>query len=187
MLILANGSCVGLVSGGCLEVDLKEHAEELLRCSIPRTVEYDMRAPDDILFGMAAGCEGAMRILLEPAGRGTPADRALQASRQRVRAGLPMALVAVHESTELPLGTYTAAPPQTPALMTASLQALAASMSRDVEFDIDGRRTRAFVQYLAPSPHLLICGGGPDAQPVVASARAVGWRVTAADHGPDTP
>jgi xanthine/CO dehydrogenase XdhC/CoxF family maturation factor len=57
-------------------------------------------------------------------------------------------------------------------------------MSRDIEFDTEGRRTRAFVQYLAPAPHLLICGGGPDAQPVVASARALGWCVTVADHRP---
>jgi xanthine dehydrogenase accessory factor len=184
MLILANGSYVGLLSGGCLEADLKEHADEVLRCGIPRVVEYDMRGPDDILFGIAAGCEGAMRILLEPAGRDTPADRALQGSGQRARAGLPMALVAVHESTDLPLGTYTAAPPLTPALMTACSQALERSMSREVEFDTEGRRTRAFVQYLAPAPHLLICGGGPDAQPVVASARALGWRVTVADHRP---
>jgi xanthine dehydrogenase accessory factor len=184
MLILANGSYVGLLSGGCLEADLKEHADQVLRCGIPRAVEYDMRGPDDILFGIAAGCEGAMRILLEPAGRGTPADRALRACGQSVRAGLPMALVAVHESADLPLGTYTAAPPLTPALMRASSQALAASMSRVVEFDTEGRRTRAFIQYLAPAPHLLICGGGPDAQPVVAGARALGWRVTVADHRP---
>jgi xanthine dehydrogenase accessory factor len=184
MLILANGSYVGLLSGGCLEADLKEHANEVLRYGIPRAVEYDMRGPDDILFGIAAGCEGAMRILLEPAGRGTPADRALQACANTVRAGLPMALVAVHESTDLPLGTYTAAPSLTPPLITASSQALATSMSRAVEFDNEGRRTRAFIQYLAPAPHLLICGGGPDAQPVVASARALGWRVTVADHRP---
>ena len=113
MLILANGSYVGLLSGGCLEADLKEHADQVLRLGIPRAVEYDMRGPDDILFGIAAGCEGAMRILLEPAGRGTPADRALAGPGQGA-AGLPMALVAVHESADLPLGTYAAAPPLTP-------------------------------------------------------------------------
>ena len=55
MLILANGGHLGLLSGGCLEADLKEHADEVLRCGIPRAVEYDMRGPDDILFGIAAG------------------------------------------------------------------------------------------------------------------------------------
>jgi xanthine dehydrogenase accessory factor len=184
MLILANGGHLGLLSGGCLEADLKEHAEEVLRCGTARTVEYDMRGPDSILFGVAAGCEGAMRVLLEPAGRGTPAERALLAAGQRVRAGLPMALVAVHECNELALGTYTAAPPLTPTLMTAAAQALAASISRDVRSAAEGCSARAFVQYLAPAPHLLICGGGPDAQPVVASARGLGWRVTVVDHRP---
>jgi len=184
MLILANGGHLGLLSGGCLEADLKEHADEVLRCGIPRAVEYDMRGPDDILFGIGAGCEGAMRVLLEPAGRGTPAERALQAAGRRARAGLPTALVAVHECADLPLGTYTAAPPLTPALMSAAAQVLAESASREVRTQTEGGRTRAFVQYLAPAPHLLICGGGPDAQPVVANARGLGWRVTVVEHRP---
>jgi xanthine dehydrogenase accessory factor len=184
MLILANGGHLGLLSGGCLEADLKEHAEEVLRRGIPRAVEYDMRGPDDILFGIGAGCEGAMRVLLEPAGHGSPAEGALRAAGQRARAGLPTALVAVHECAELALGTYTAAPPLLPALMTAAAQALAEAASREVRSEAEGRRTRAFVQYLAPAPHLLVCGGGPDAQPVVANARALGWRVTVVEHRP---
>jgi xanthine dehydrogenase accessory factor len=143
-----------------------------------------MRGPDDILFGIGAGCEGAMRVLLEPAGRGTPAERALLAAGRLARAGLPTALVAVHECADLPLGTYTAAPPLLPALITAAAQVLADSLSREVSSGNQSGRTRAFVQFLAPAPHLLICGGGPDAQPVVANARALGWRVTVVEHRP---
>jgi xanthine/CO dehydrogenase XdhC/CoxF family maturation factor len=40
------------------------------------------------------------------------------------------------------------------------------------------------VHYLAPAPHLLVCGAGPDADPVVSSARTLGWRVTVVDHRP---
>ena len=40
------------------------------------------------------------------------------------------------------------------------------------------------MQFLAPAPHLLICGAGPDAQPVAATARGLGWRVTVVDHRP---
>jgi xanthine dehydrogenase accessory factor len=172
MLITANGDHLGLLSGGCLEADLKEHAREVLRCGTARAVEYDMRGPDDILFGIGAGCEGAMRVLLEPAGSGTLAERALLAAGRRVRAGLPTALVAVHECGDMALGTYPAAPPLTPTLMMAAEQALSELVSREVRSETYGRCTRAFVQYLAPAPHLLICGGGPDAQPVVANARA---------------
>jgi xanthine/CO dehydrogenase XdhC/CoxF family maturation factor len=51
-------------------------------------------------------------------------------------------------------------------------------MGRGVE------RLRAFVEFLGPSPHLLLCGAGPDAQPVAAAARTVGWRLTIVDHRP---
>ena len=67
MLILADGSYLGLLSGGCLEADLKLHAQQVLDGGAIRAVEYDMRGPDDVLFGIGAGCEGAMRVLIEPA------------------------------------------------------------------------------------------------------------------------
>src|SRR6266404_1310745 len=111
MLIMADGSYLGLLSGGCLEADLKLHAQEVLDRGIPRAIEYDMRGPDDILFGIGAGCEGAMRVLLEPAGPGSPAAAALAAAGRATRSGQPTSLVSVHESADVPLGTYGAAPP----------------------------------------------------------------------------
>jgi xanthine dehydrogenase accessory factor len=175
---------VGLLSGGCLEADLKIHAQEVMNSGVPRAVEYDMRGPDDNLFGIGAGCEGAMRVLLEPAGPGSPAAAALAAAGAATQAGHSRSLVSVHESSDLPLGTYDAAPPLPPALTHAAAQSLEDGTSRGVDWDDCGRRTRAFVQFLAPPPHLLICGAGPDAQPVVSAARALGWRVSVVDHRP---
>jgi xanthine/CO dehydrogenase XdhC/CoxF family maturation factor len=82
MLIMGDGSYVGLISGGCLESDLKIHAEGVLNTQSPRAVEYDMRGPDDVLFGIGAGCEGAMRILLEPAGPDSLAIASLTAAER---------------------------------------------------------------------------------------------------------
>src|SRR6202034_1015631 len=124
MLIMADGSYFGLLSGGCLEADLKQHAFEVLQSAAPRAIEYDMRGPDDILFGIGAGCEGAMRVLLEPAGPGSPAAAALAAAGKPTRAGRPASLVMVHESAQLPIGTYDAAPPLPPALIRAAAQSL---------------------------------------------------------------
>jgi xanthine dehydrogenase accessory factor len=184
MLIMADGSYLGLLSGGCLEADLKLHAQEVLKSGVPRAVEYDMRGPDDILFGIGAGCEGAMRVLLEPAGAATPAAAALAAAGRATQAGLAAAMIAVHESADLPLGTYGAAPPLPARMIQAAAQSLCDGASRDVDWQDDGRRTRALVQFLAPPPHLLICGAGPDARPVAGAARALGWRVTVVDHRP---
>jgi xanthine/CO dehydrogenase XdhC/CoxF family maturation factor len=193
MLILSDGSYFGLLSGGCLEADLAIHAREVLRGGTPRAVEYDMRGPDDILFGIGAGCEGAMRVLLEPAGPGSPAATALANAGRATRAGRSTSLIMVHDSTDLVLGTHDAAalsevtaPAQrlSPALLHAAQRALADAESRGIDTESAGRRTRAFVQFLAPPPHILICGAGPDAQPVAAAALALDWRVTVVDHRP---
>ncbi len=184
MLIMADGSYHGLLSGGCLEADLGLHARQVLESGVARAVEYDMRGPDDMLFGIGAGCEGAMRVLLEPAGPGTPATIALRAAAGTTRLGEASSLIAVHDATALPLGTYASDAALPAELIAAARQGLADGRPRDVRFGVGGASGRAFVQFLAPPPHLLVCGAGPDAQPVVAAALALGWRVSVVDHRP---
>jgi xanthine dehydrogenase accessory factor len=161
MLLMADGGYIGLLSGGCLESDLQIHAREVLESGAARAVEYDTRGPDDILFGVGAGCEGTMRVLLEPAGPMSPAEAALAAAGRATRLGESTSLVMVHNSARQRLGTYRS----------------------DQELPPE-ELSRAFVQRLAPPPHLLICGAAPDAEPVVSTAVALGWRVSVVDHRP---
>jgi xanthine/CO dehydrogenase XdhC/CoxF family maturation factor len=184
MLIMADGSFVGLLSGGCLESDLMLHAQQVLAGGAPRAIEYDMRGPDDMLFGIGAGCEGAMRVLLEPAGPGSAAASALASAGLATRAGEPASLISVYDSTDIRLGTFAAAAPLPAVLVHAAAQSLAERTSRSMKWEDEGRRSRAFVQFLAPPPHMLICGAGPDAQPVAATARSLGWKVSVIDHRP---
>jgi xanthine/CO dehydrogenase XdhC/CoxF family maturation factor len=160
------------------------HAEEVLVSGVPRAVEYDMRGPDDLLFGVGTGCEGAMRVLLEPPRPRAAQPRLIAAAARTARQGLPTGLVVVHEAATLNFGTYSAAAPLPEVLIRAGRQALSESTSASVDFEGDGRRTRALVQFLAPSPHLLVCGAGPDALPLVSAAAALGWRVTVVDDRP---
>ncbi len=161
MLLMADGSFIGLLSGGCLESDLQIHARQVLESGAARAFEYDTRGPDDTLFGVGAGCEGTMRVLLEPAGPMSPAEAALAAAGRATRSGESPSLVMVHNSAQMRLGTYRS--------------------EQDLPAD---ERSRAFVQRLAPPPHLLICGAAPDAEAVVSTARALGWRVSVVDHRP---
>jgi len=185
MLILADGSYLGLLSGGCLEADLKLHADRVLGSGIAQAIEYNMRGPDDILFGIGAGCEGAMRVLLEPAGPGSLAAQALAEAGRTARAGAATALIAVHEAaTGIALGTHSLNDELPTDLADATRATVADALSRAFDRELAGARLRAFVQFIAPAPHLLVCGGGPDAQPVVAMARSLGWRVTVVDHRP---
>jgi len=91
----------------------------------------------------------------------SPAEAALAAAGAATRLGESTSLVMVHNSAQMRLGTY----------------------RNDQELPAD-ERSRAFVQRLAPPPHLLICGAAPDAEPVVSTARALGWRVSVVDHRP---
>jgi xanthine/CO dehydrogenase XdhC/CoxF family maturation factor len=121
MLIMADGSYLGLLSGGCMEADLAAHAREVIEAGVARAIEYDMRGPDDVLFGLGAGCEGAMRILLEPAGLETSAAAALAAAGRAAQSGEMSSLIVVHDSDELPLGTNHAASELPPVFQDASL------------------------------------------------------------------
>jgi xanthine/CO dehydrogenase XdhC/CoxF family maturation factor len=102
-----------------------------------------------------------MRVLLEPAGPETTAAAALAAAGRRTHSGETTSLIMVHDSQQMRLGTYHAGMELSPA-----------------------ETERAYVQSLAPPPHLLICGAAPDAKPVVSTARALGWRVSVIDHRP---
>jgi xanthine dehydrogenase accessory factor len=184
MLMMADGHFLGLLSGGCLESDLQEHAREVRDNGTPQAIEYDMRGPDDVLFGIGAGCEGAMRILLEPAGEGTSAAAALSMTGTATQRGEASVLLLIHDSTQFRLGTYAMGSDLPQPFSKAASEALTAKHSRAVVVGSGSTRTRAFIQYIAPPPHLLICGAGPDAQPVVSMARSLGWRVTVVDHRP---
>ncbi len=72
--MLVNGSGVfrGMLSGGCLEGDLAIRAQQVLESGAPQTVTYDLGADDDELWGMGVGCDGLMRMLLQPL---LPGDR----------------------------------------------------------------------------------------------------------------
>jgi xanthine/CO dehydrogenase XdhC/CoxF family maturation factor len=59
MLLESDGTIIGLLSGGCLEEDIHEHASIVRESNTARIVEYDMRRDEDLVFGIGAGCEGA--------------------------------------------------------------------------------------------------------------------------------
>jgi len=121
---------------------------------------------------------------LEPAGPGTRAAAALATASRTTRTGLATSLVVVHESTDIPLGTYSADSSLNPDLVEAAEHSLHSATSRNLQLSFNGQPTRALIQFMAPPPHLLICGAGPDVRPVANTALAMGWRITIVDHRP---
>jgi xanthine dehydrogenase accessory factor len=201
MLIAANGDYAGLLSGGCLEGDLREHALSVIETGEPRIVSYDLFGPEDLLWGLGIGCEGAMRILLLRAGP----DRDWQPLTHLARAlagHTPTSIGIVVESTwpELPIGAVvlpegnavrsfpdtltprardTLASPTVRASLEESAQSGRASWSEG-----HAPAWKVFALPLSLPPKLLILGAGPDAAPIVDFAARVNWKVTLVDHRP---
>jgi xanthine dehydrogenase accessory factor len=65
VLIDDGGDAAGIVSGGCLEGDLADRASRVLAEGNAAFVDYDLR-DDDEVFGLGVGCDGTMRLLLQP-------------------------------------------------------------------------------------------------------------------------
>ncbi len=186
MLIELNGRFTGLLSGGCLERDIFEHALGILAAGVPRSFEYDSRGEDDLVFGMGAGCQGVMRVLLEPMVPGDAGSAAISAALGTVRAGIPAALATVYSGTASRMGTC-AAPEKSslePAIFSACAEVLAQGQSRMLRWDPGDGESEAWIQFLAPPPHVLVCGAGPDAELVVSQLLALRFAVTVAEHRP---
>lgn len=193
MLIAADGEYAGLLSGGCLEGDLREHARQVFATGEAKLVSYDMRTPDDLIFGLGAGCEGAMDILLQrlsPLNLWQPLARIIE-SRHNQRAQ-SVAVVVRSTDTALPLGTAVledggafAGSALAASAITAKLAAaarahrgpatLVADMLPGVDVLLSGTQL---------PPRVLLLGGGPDAIPVVELVSFLGWKATVFDHRP---
>jgi xanthine dehydrogenase accessory factor len=65
MLVNHEGDFQGMLSGGCLEGDLRDRSKDVITSCRAEIVTYDLRADDDV-FGLGVGCEGALRILIQP-------------------------------------------------------------------------------------------------------------------------
>ena len=65
MLVNDVGDFQGMLSCGCLEGDLAERSNGVITSGVAEVITYDLRADDDV-FGLGVGCEGALKILLQP-------------------------------------------------------------------------------------------------------------------------
>ncbi len=71
MLIAADSSYRGLISGGCLEADLAAQARQVFADGKTRNVCYDMSEGDDFAWGLGLGCDGIIHLMLQRLDRHT--------------------------------------------------------------------------------------------------------------------
>ena len=191
MAIASDGAYAGLLSGGCLESDLREHAARVIDSGTARIVRYETGGSDDALWGLGVGCEGAMQVLLlrvGPQERWQPLEHLAGALAEHRRTAV--ALVAESTLAGVPTGRALL-PHAVRSMLGASasdelvgrLEELLERTAREGETGwLQAEELKAFVMPLALPPRVLLLGGGPDAIPIVDFAVRLAWNVTVYDH-----
>jgi xanthine/CO dehydrogenase XdhC/CoxF family maturation factor len=196
MLFPSGAPPAGVISGGCLEGDLAERIGAVLESGEARVQVYDMRSPDDIVWGLGLGCNGEIRVLLE---RLSPEPKPelpefLAGCREARRPGVVATVFeATGESAPAPGsrllldldGTRSGSLPEN------ELGALVLEDARDClrkgrsevrRHEVGPVAAELFVEYLAPPVRLLVFGAGSDSRPLVRLAKEIGWEVGVLDN-----
>jgi len=190
LLAAPDGSHAGLISGGCLEGDLLQHAAPVFGDGRARHVSYDLDDDPELLMGLGLGCGGAIHLLL----RRLTSDDGLDAMAllfDAHRSGQDAELALVSEAGVLPEGALAVRDQQG---RTAGHEVLRALLDRPrdagdrshrwrrVTAVVDGQNVSVQLLWLAAAPLVLVCGAGPDAVPLASQVRGLGWRCTVTDH-----
>jgi xanthine dehydrogenase accessory factor len=185
-LIMPDGEVTGILSGGCIEEELRGHADEVLKSGEARTVRYDFRTGEDDVWGTGIGCNGAIAVWLElfdPAGLPDEAERIVGDMRQRSDTRVSYEAVTVVGSSDP--GTYPSGTRWTCPHSTYSGRFGAGQTAGIVQETLGYITLELLVEEIAPRPELLIVGVGEDARLLCRTAKMLQWRVTILYHGTD--
>lgn len=152
---------IGAISGGCLENDVREAAQQVIAGGAPQLLHYNTGSSEDLIFGTGSGCGGLIQVLLAP----VPDDLLAQVVTS-LDAGRPAVLETVIAAGAL--------------LGMRRLGGFAAGQQGYWYCE----QGQVFCQVIEPPATLLVCGAGDDARPLVRYATDAGFRVTVVDHRP---
>ncbi len=208
MLITENGEAFGTVSGGCLESDVLERAKKVLDTGEAEVLTYDTTGNDESVFSLNMGCNGVVRILIEP----FRAESILVNSwknaiqkRERQTVG-----TIISGGANLKIGgrvfysvgeqlRFESAPQyfeNSDAVKKLCVDFFNGTKSAEtVKFKCktgcqpvspanEVEKFEIFFENVDPPLNLVIFGAGFDAIPLAKFAKSVGWRVSIVDHRP---
>lgn len=195
MLIDEHGIYQGMLSGGCLEGDLAIRASVVLESACPQVVSYDLAA-DDELWGLGVGCDGMMRVFLQPLVHGNdyapfPGMLALTFGREAA----VLATVITSSDDDVAAGATVLVSKQSATrtgMTKDALDILRAPAQHIFETGRNELRTCAttggelevFFCIMQPVPRVLLLGAGLDAVPLLTFVSELGWMCTVVDHRP---
>lgn len=198
MVVDEQGGTCGMISGGCLEPEVVQMAEEVIAKGTAMNKQYAL--DEDVVWGLGLGCPGTVDLYLEPV--------ALEDTKPS--APLGAWLICMKEKKAGVLGTVLNAeveeergrifvPEEGP--LAGSLGAYMldewfveiarrkleeqAPKSETKLFTLpDGEEVEIFIDVYVPPIELMIFGAGHDAIPLANISRTLGWETTVIDPRP---
>ena len=155
MLINSLGKSYGLLSGGCLEADLKRQAQKCWYKNTSITICYDMEDDSDIAWQLGIGCGGLVKVLLQPINNDNNYLDLLTLKSQL--------------DNRNPCFYY---------IDTFNAQDASANNNQVL---LKAASSLGPLVAIKPAPALVIFGGGVDAQPLVKIAHTLGWFICLVD------
>lgn len=204
MLVCEGGATTGTISAGCLESDVIEHAKRVIQTGAAKLVEYDTASTsDDMAWGLGLGCNGIVRVLVEPLAPGSLYVEALRRSGEAHADAAPVTVATVYQHTPSESARAAALTEagarlfindegeisreklsdRVASVLESELRALSlgGGAASACICDVDGVVVKVFVETLLPPVPLVVFGAGHDALPVVDLARALGWQTEVVD------
>jgi xanthine/CO dehydrogenase XdhC/CoxF family maturation factor len=204
MMVYEGGTSTGTISAGCLESDVIEHAKRVIKTGAATLIEYDTASTsEEMVWGLGLGCNGIVRVLVEPLAPGSLYVGALRRSCDAPADAAPLLVATVYQHTPSE-SAMAAAQTESGARLfiedegrvsreklndrvAAMLESEVRTLSRGGEtsgtrvYDVDGGSMKVFMETLLPPVPLVVFGAGHDALPVVELARQLGWQTEVVD------
>jgi xanthine dehydrogenase accessory factor len=195
MVVGADGTATGSVSGGCVESAVYEAGREVVASGTARTLRYGVS--DDDAFEVGLPCGGTIELVVRRIDRTTMPD--LPVLADAVADGVPVALLTCVEGPPDRLGRHL--------VLTADARhgtlgadrlddaatddgrgLLAAGRTALLHYGPDGERRGAgltvLVQAFAPPARMIVCGATDHAAAMARIGAFLGYRVTVCDARP---
>jgi xanthine dehydrogenase accessory factor len=192
MLVAEDGQLTGAISGGCLEGDAMRKALLVINQQQSSLITYDTSAEDDATIGIGLGCNGIIKILLEPINSEdecNPINLLKRINKQR-QEGVIITIFSNTNKKSSWAGTKYFVSSALKGFGSTHNNALNASLEMSAKKVLDNRKnewiedqdgTITFLQYIPPSIRLVVLGAGNDVQPLISMTNILGWDTVVMD------
>jgi xanthine dehydrogenase accessory factor len=181
LLLGADGSYAGTISGGCLETEVVRKARWMVReGAVVERYSTMFEDTAEVPFGL--GCGGVVDLLMEPAE--TPECRALIAAMERSLRGEETTVLTwlPREGRGLARAVLTGSGDFGFASEGLTEEKLVAARREVLQRgNVEDAEGETFFERMTAPQRLYVLGAGDDAKPLVSMAVLLGWSVTVAD------